>query len=204
MRLDHLPNQRKDEKVELFLRRHWFAIVTIVVAFLALTVIPLAIGYAMRDPVHRILENPLFGPVLVIVSSMYFLAVWLFAFLEFTDYYLDVWIVTNERIINIEQKGLFHRTASELHLTAVQDVTSDVQGIIHTVFDYGNVQVQTAGEQGRFIFKNIERPEKVKEHVVQLVEDDKRRHGTHTEGPAVQKTDEMMGRKVLATKNQDD
>jgi uncharacterized membrane protein YdbT with pleckstrin-like domain len=113
---------------------------------------------------------------------MYYLAVWLFAFLEFTDYYLDVWIVTNERVINIEQEGLFHRTASELHLTAIQDVTSDVQGIVRTLFDYGNVHIQTAGEKGRFIFKNIEEPEKIKEFVIRLVEEDKMRHGLREGG----------------------
>jgi membrane protein YdbS with pleckstrin-like domain len=183
MHLDHLPNQRKNEKVELFLRRHWFAITNIILAFLILTIIPISIGIYFQDQVINWLNHPLFGPVLVVIASIYFLSIWLFAFLEFTDYYLDVWIVTNERIINIEQEGLFHRTASELNLTAVQDVTSDVRGIIRTVFDYGNVSVQTAGETGRFRFKNIQRPEKVKEHVIRLVERDKKRHGEHKSTP---------------------
>lgn len=196
MRLDHLPNQRKDEKVELFLRRHWFAVLTIVLAFLVLTIVPVSVGYVFLDEVKNILDHSLFGPVLVIMSSMYFLAVWLFAFIEFTDYYLDVWIVSNERIINIEQQGLFHRTASELHLTAVQDVTSEVRGIIHTVFDYGDVHVQTAGEKGRFVFKSIYQPEKVKEHVIRLVEEDKRRHGEHGEDQAIKTTMAMKGKNV--------
>lgn len=177
MHLDHLPNQRKNEKVELFLRRHWFAVATIVIAFLLLTLIPGILGFLFLEELNRMLQHALYGPVLVVVASMYYLAAWLFAFLEFTDYYLDVWIVTNERVINIEQQGLFHRTASELHLTAIQDVTSDVRGIVRTLFDYGNVHIQTAGEKGRFIFKNIEQPEKIKEYVIRLVEEDKMRHG---------------------------
>jgi len=179
MRLDHLPNQRKDEKIELFLRRHWLAVVSILIGFTALVGLPLTVGYLFSPQLDLVMSHPIFGPVLVVVGSMYFMAAWLFAFIEFTDYYLDVWIVTNERIINIEQEGLFHRTASELHLTAVQDATSDVRGIIRTLLDYGNVQIQTAGEKGRFVFKNISRPERIKEKILLLVEEDKKKHGGH-------------------------
>lgn len=175
MHLDHLPNQRPNEHVVLFLRRHWFALLTIITAFLLLTIIPLFIGWYFFEILESWLAHPLLGPLLVIVGSMYLLSIWLFAFIEFTDYYLDTWIVTNERIINIEQQGLFHRTASELDLAAVQDTTAEIRGIVQTLFTYGQVYVQTAGEKGRFHFKNIDNPEQVKEVIARLVEEDKRR-----------------------------
>ncbi|MBI4437335.1 PH domain-containing protein [Candidatus Uhrbacteria bacterium] len=175
MRLDHLPNQRPDERVILFLRRHWFAILAIVVAFTLLVSIPLILGWFFWGRVSVWLEHPVLGPLVVIIGSIYFLCVWLFAFLEFTDYYLDTWIITNERIINIEQQGLFNRTASELDLAAVQDATAEIRGLWQTLFTYGNVFVQTAGEKNRFHFKNINDPEQVKELITALVEDDKRR-----------------------------
>ena len=175
MRLDHLPNQRPDEHVILFLRRHWFALLAIVSAFVLLVGVPLAVGWYFFDTVEGWATHPVIGPLLVILGSIYFLSIWLFAFLEFTDYYLDTWIITNERIINIEQEGLFNRTASELDLAAVQDTTAEIRGILQTLFTYGQVYVQTAGEKGRFHFKNIDNPEHVKELITRLVEDDKRR-----------------------------
>lgn len=175
MDLKHLPNQRKDEKVMLFMRRHWFAILTIVIAFTLLTAVPLAIGFYFRDTLNLWMQNQITGAIITVLASMYFLAVWLLAFIEFTDYYLDTWIVTNERIINIEQDGLFHRTASELDLASVQDTTAEIRGILQTVFTYGNVYIQTAGKKGRFLFKNIDNPERIKEIVNKLVEDDKKR-----------------------------
>ncbi len=175
MRLDHLPNQRPDEHVVLFLRRHWFALLGIVSAFVLLVGIPLAVGWYYQGTLENWIAHPIIGPVFVILGSIYFLSIWLFAFLEFTDYYLDTWIITNERIINIEQEGLFNRTASELDLAAVQDTTAEIRGIIQTIFTYGQVYVQTAGEKGRFHFKNIDNPEHVKELVTRLVEEDKRR-----------------------------
>jgi hypothetical protein len=161
--------------VILFLRRHWFALLRIVTAFLLLVGLPLLIGWYFIDRVQHWLAHPVIGPLLVVLASMYFLSIWLFAFLEFTDYYLDTWIITNERIINIEQEGLFNRTASELDLAAVQDTTAEIRGIWQTLFTYGQVYIQTAGEKGRFHFKNIDNPEHVKELVTRLVEEDKRR-----------------------------
>src|SRR3989339_978240 len=148
MRLDHLPNQRPDEHVILFLRRHWFALLAIVAAFILLVGVPLAVGLYFEETVMDWLAHPVIGPLLVILGSIYFLSIWLFAFLEFTDYYLDTWIITNERIISIEQNGLFNRTASELDLSSVQDTTAEIRGILQTVFTYGQVYVQTAGEKG--------------------------------------------------------
>lgn len=175
MRLDRLPNQRPNEHVVLFLRRHWFALLAIGFAFILLTGIPLLIGWYFQETVQIWVAHAIIGPLFVILGSMYFLSIWLFAFLEFTDYYLDTWIITNERIINIEQEGLFNRTASELDLAAVQDTTAEIRGILQTIFTYGQVYIQTAGSKGRFHFKNIDNPEHVKELITQLVEEDKRR-----------------------------
>lgn len=179
MSINNLPNQRENERVELFLRRHWIALVPVLFGFLVLTTAPLLISWFYQDAIVSWFSHPIVGPIATIVSSIYFLSLWLFVFIAFTDYYLDTWIVTNERIINIEQEGLFHRTASELDLAAVQDTTAEIRGILQTVLTYGNVFVQTAGEKGRFHFKNIDNPEHVKEKVTQLVEEDKQRISQH-------------------------
>ncbi|MBI4713772.1 PH domain-containing protein [Candidatus Uhrbacteria bacterium] len=173
--LNQLPNQRENEKVVLFLRRHWFAVLIIIVAFISLTGLPILVGWFYLETIKDWISNPVIGLIFVISSSIYFLSIWLVTLIEFTDYYLDTWIITNERIINVEQEGLFHRTASELDLAAVQDATAEIRGILQTVFTFGNVFVQTAAEKGRFHFKNIDNPEHVKEIVTKLVEEDKKR-----------------------------
>ncbi|MBM5789882.1 hypothetical protein FJZ23_02225 [Candidatus Parcubacteria bacterium] len=178
-RLDHLPNARPNETVVLFIRRHWICVFAIAVAFLFLTAVPLALAWFFWPVVSVWFAHPTFGPLMILGASIYFLSIWLFASIEFTDYYLDTWIVTNERIINIEQEGLFHRTASELDLAAVQDTTAEIRGIVQTVLSYGNVFVQTAGEQRRFHFKKIHHPERIKEIITRLVEEDKQRLSGH-------------------------
>ena len=76
--------------------------------------------------------------------------------------------MTDKRIVNIEQKGLFARETSELQLEKIQDVATDVKGVIPTFLNYGTIEVQTAGEQEKFIFKDIPDPYAVKDLIMQL------------------------------------
>ncbi len=168
MRLDKLPNAKPGEKTILFLRRHWFVPLKIFLTLIFLMLIPIAVYIIFSREMPWMLNHSVVTPLLAIAASLFYLAIWIYSFSEFIDYYLDIWIVTNERIINIEQLGLFARTASELNLTAVQDVTSDVRGIIQTIFDFGTVHVQTAAETTRFVFKQVEQPEIIKRQIIQL------------------------------------
>ena len=190
MNLNHLPNQRKGEKVELFLRRHWLVTARILLTFLVLAGVPIIVLLVLIEDLPAWIAHPIVGPILIMGVTVYALAIILFSFVEYADYYLDTWIVTNERIINIEQKGLFNRVASELQLNAVQDVTSDVKGLVRTLFDYGDVVIQTAGGVKRFHFKGIPNPEEIKERVIHLVEQDQVRHGQSTPFGQIKKEQE--------------
>ena len=93
---------------------------------------------------------------------------WMLSFLIFIDYYFDVWIVTNQRIVNIEQKGLFSRVTSELKLEKIQDISSDIKGLIPTILNFGDLLVQTAAEETKFKFRNIPDPNSVKDLIMNL------------------------------------
>ena len=79
---------------------------------------------------------------------------------------LNVWIVTDHRIIDSEQLGLFNRTVAELNIVKVQDVEVKVEGLIATFFNFGNVEIQTAGEDKNFLFKNVPNPIGVKDMII--------------------------------------
>ena len=185
MRLDQLPNQQPGEKVSLFLHRHWIYLAQIALVFGLLTLVPAGIALAAFNLRPALFADPVFGPIATLVISAYYLGVWLVTFFEYVDYELDIWVVTNERVIDIEQRGLFNRITSELHLANIQDVTSEVKGIMHTFLDYGDVFVQTAAEVDRFMFKGVPHPDKVKEAILALAEADKKRHGVGTADHAV-------------------
>ena len=96
------------------------------------------------------------------VYTLWILLLWMFVFVEWTDYYLDVWYVTNKRIVDVEQKGVFYREVSSLHYGKIQDITVETRGIIPTFLGFGDIHVQTAGEDREIILKMAARPDDVK------------------------------------------
>ncbi len=162
----HFQGQRESETVLRVVHRHWFDIAThffVIILFVAmlfgsLSLIPLLYPDALGTEMFRF--------VLFIQNSL-ILLVWLYAFLVWIDYFFDVWIITNERVINIEQKGLFVRSVSELKFSRIQDVTSEVSGMIPTILNFGDVKVQTASEEDYFLFRRVPDPYHVKDVIME-------------------------------------
>jgi uncharacterized membrane protein YdbT with pleckstrin-like domain len=100
-------------------------------------------------------------------------------------YYLNMQIITNIRLVDIEQVSLFARTVSELNIHNVQDVTSESHGIFATLFGFGDVYVQTAGAQQRFVFETIGHPEEIKKLLLDLYEAASHSHGNQPEHKTV-------------------
>jgi len=169
-----LPNQLPGEEVVKIIRRDFFILFKKIVLFLLLVFFFGAFSLIILST-YPVVTEQIYFPALVLAASGYLLFVWLFFFFSFIDYYLDVWIITNERIINIEQQGLFSRIISEQRLFRIQDVTSEVTGVLPTVFKYGNVYVQTAAEKGRFSFEQISDPNGVRDIIIKLAEVDRER-----------------------------
>jgi uncharacterized membrane protein YdbT with pleckstrin-like domain len=76
--------------------------------------------------------------------------------------------VTDRRIVDIEQDGLFHRKISELSLDEIQDVSARVNGPFATLFHYGDVLIQTAGTLPNFIFTAVPHPYRVSKEIADL------------------------------------
>jgi membrane protein YdbS with pleckstrin-like domain len=172
-----LPNRYHGEETVLFLRRHWIELVVIALYGLTLAAVPVIILIALTVVDVQPFAHPFWGIAVEALLFGYGLIIFTLIITQFTDYYLDTWIVTNERIINIEQKGLFSRITSELHLNEVQDVTSETHGFLETFLTYGDVYIQTAATRERFNFKNVDNPTEVKAAIIRLVQADKVRHG---------------------------
>lgn len=169
-----LPNQLPDEKIVKILRRDAFILFKKVIVFIFLMVLFIAFVYLYESLFPEAAKGQ-YLPLLILVASAFLLFIWLFFFFSFIDYYLDVWIVTNERIISIEQEGFFARIISEQRLFRVQDVTSEIEGLFPTLFKYGNVYIQTAAEKERFTFEQVPDPNEVRDVIIKLAEIDRER-----------------------------
>ena len=66
-------------------------------------------------------------------------------FMIWTNYYLDLWIITDRRIIYVDQKSFFNRNVSMFRLERLQDIEIKTVGLLQTFLNYGSLSAQTAG-----------------------------------------------------------
>lgn len=103
------------------------------------------------------------------LTGAWWLFIWMTAFLTFTRYFLTVWIITNFRIVYIQQYGLFSRQVSSFLLLRVQDVTTDIHGIFATLIGFGKLRVDTAGHDEEFVMHGIAHPQEVRDLIMDQV-----------------------------------
>jgi uncharacterized membrane protein YdbT with pleckstrin-like domain len=106
--------------------------------------------------------------LLAVVGGIYALVVLSLLLFGFIDYYLDVDIVTNRRIVDIEQNGLFKRKISELSIDQVEDVSATVYGFFPTLLHFGDVDIQTAGSRPNFLFGYAPHPYSISKKILDL------------------------------------
>lgn len=165
------------ERLIIFLRRHWINLLVQLLPFLIIVLILFIAYITLYYFTGLNIIDPLEWQFIRLAVALFSLFLWSFVFVVFIDYYLDIWIVTDYRIVNIEQKGLFRREISELRLDNVQDLTTEISGVIPTFFDFGDLYVQTAGKRVRFQFKSIPHPERVRDVILILSEEEENSKG---------------------------
>ncbi len=67
-------------------------------------------------------------------------------------YWQNRWIVTSDSVTQITQRGLFNRQTSQLSFGNLEDVTAEQEGLLSSIFNFGTLKVETAGEHSKFYF----------------------------------------------------
>lgn len=154
------------ENVVLEVRKHWIVFVGIGLALLLAALLPIIIFTLLKILIPSILVFSLTGNILallIFLQTLWVLGLWILFFVDWTKYYLDVWYVTEKRIIAVDQKDIFNREISNLRFDKIQDVTIGIRGFIPTMLDFGDVRVQTASEDNlEFVLSTVRHPERVK------------------------------------------
>ncbi len=156
-----------DEHVILEVRKHWIVFFGHALSLLSAALMPFVVWYLCNHFV------PQFLPSIVITGNpralflffycLWLLFLWITFFIDWTKYYLDVWYVTEKRIIDVDQKRIFNREISNLRFDKIQDVTIDVHGFLQTLLNFGTVKVQTAAEySGDFCMTMVRNPDEVR------------------------------------------
>jgi len=125
---------KEGEKVIAILRKHWASFISPVVKIVIFLSIPLFF--------IQVLFAHAWGVLIFFLWEAVTLA---YAIHSWIIWYFDCFIITDQRIVDIDQRSVFSREVSETSLSNIQDVTYKIEGIMATMFNYGTVEVQTSG-----------------------------------------------------------
>lgn len=135
---------QKDEQILLITHRSWLKLIVPALLLLIGFVAAYFIGFLQY-----------YGWIAALVGVLYFLyAYW--------DWKVDIWVVTNLRVI--DETGLLNHYAKESPLEKINNVSYD-QNIWGRIFNYGHVEIQTAAEIGATDYFNVHQPKRLKDTI---------------------------------------
>jgi len=154
--------QEVKEEIILLLRRHWVTNLPWILTGLFMFFIPLATS---SFQVLSFMPSG-FRLMTVIIWYMIILAYVLESFLS---WYFNVYFITDERLVDVDFYSLIYKRVSETKIERIQDVSYSQGGIVQAMFNFGTVQIQTAGEEPEFAFEDVPKPARITKVLNQLV-----------------------------------
>lgn len=164
------------EQIIKIVRRHYFVIVPVVLAIVFGALVPaflisfVSSGFVPLDENIKTSIELFVSKWQVFGYSLWLLLLWIIFFIEWTDYYLDLWVITDRRIVDVEQKGFFHREVTSFKFEQIQDITVETKGLVETFFKFGTLHIQTAGHNREIVIRDAHYPEDARTLILKLSE----------------------------------
>ena len=143
--------QEDNEKVILLLRRHPATNLSWIMAVIFLLIASFFFDYFpfFKDlPLRFQIATHVLWYLLALVVAIQGLLTWFF----------NVDIITNERIVDVNFYTLIYREISDAQIDRIQEVTHTIGGFMGTIFNFGDILIQTAGAVPNFIFGKVPNP----------------------------------------------
>src|SRR3989338_1727077 len=161
MHLDHLLFSRHlddDEEVIAIIHKHWllgvrallWPTVSFVLSWVLLYYVPFIVMF--------------YG---VSLWSVLCIVWWL---LNFFDYYLDAWIITDQGVIDLEWHGWFHRASSRILYSDIQGVSYEIFGILGTLLRFGELSIEKISTGDTVSLEYVKDPRKVEACILKNME----------------------------------
>lgn len=146
--------RKDDEKIILLLRAHPITNLRWIFTGLLMLTVPTIVSLIG-------FFNILTPGLSLVISLSWYLLTMAYALENFLSWYFNVYMVTTMRVVDVDFFNLVYKQVSDAPLGKIQDVTYNMGGVVRTIFNYGNVFIQTAAEVQEFEFLAVPSPDKV-------------------------------------------
>ncbi len=156
----------KGEKIVKIVRRHSLAF-TLETLFLIIAAILPYVAYlkgfdATVISFFNISNNPFF--LNAALYTLWLLLLWILFFIAWSDFWLDAWIITDGRIIDVEQYGIFRRRINYYRIDKIQKINIFDRTKLEKSMNYGTLLINL-GEDS-FKMEEIKEPENLQELIL--------------------------------------
>lgn len=153
----------ENEKILTEIRKHPFGLFIIIFTgfIIAIVLVAVLVILALNLNTFGIGEeggSSAFRGILIVVGLALALLTIIVTGITAILYRLNVVYVTNEKIAQVNYMSLFNREVNQLNIGNVEDVTISQRGVFAYLFDYGSLQIETAGELPSKQFTYVPKP----------------------------------------------
>ncbi|MCL4366737.1 PH domain-containing protein [Patescibacteria group bacterium] len=164
-------DQDPDEHIEILVRQHWVVnvpwVVTAIIGLLIPLFIPKVIPLlALSFNLAMVVPNNVQATLLI----LWYLLILAYVLEAYLFWYFNIYIVTNEHLSDISFVNLLNRNTTEVLLEDVQSANTSMKGFLRSLFNFGDVRVETAAERQQIYFAAIPHPDLVANRIQELQE----------------------------------
>ena len=156
------PGQHEGEVVNMVFRQH--PLVMRKQLILGLLLILVAVLPLDFPQIYSVAGLPNILALIVLATIGFALLFW---FYRWVGWYYSIYILTDQRLVEIRQKGFFNRSVEEWQLNKIYNVNYSVRGFQAFIFGYGDVVAQTI--IGEFLMPSVKRPIDVHRRIMEAV-----------------------------------
>jgi len=160
-------SQLDGENVLLLLRRHPITQITKFLTVIVMLIVPF---FFHQISFYYLLE----GNFQTAILLLWYLIIVGYSLESFLTWFYNVYIITDERIIDIDFLSLIYRNVSAAKIDKVEDITTVTSGVAQSIFDYGTIHIQTAAEKTEFEFEDVPHPNLVTQFLNEMLVEEER------------------------------
>lgn len=138
----HFKNQSADEPIFLLLRPHFITNVPWILISILLLFVPslLSLVFAEASPLAFLPDR-----FTLVYLMLYYFIVFSYAFISFIHWFYNMFIITDREIVDVDFSDLVYHDVAATNIKKLEDVNYTKTGFLRSLFDYGDLFVQTAG-----------------------------------------------------------
>jgi hypothetical protein len=147
---------QSQESVLLLARRHWMYLYPKLILQALFGLLPIVLLTTIAGIGPGLSGGP--GAIVLILDVLW-AGYWAIRiYFTWYRYNNDVWVVTNQRIVDSLRRHWFHHRMASADLIDVEDIAVHREGPLPTMFNFGDLRCQTAGTEPNFILAGIPNP----------------------------------------------